>query len=170
VWFRKERDKEEKMAEAVGLTWKWVKHLCKRGKDAREFPTALAGFVIRAVRSGRRVCGQERSRDVLSPVGQRRHSFYVGTLPDFSTLSDNPLAEALHDNTRSPVPDQVCFRLDFPAWLQTLSQRNRRIALRMIEREKTQVLARAFGTSEGRISQLRREFHHDWLAFHGESA
>ena len=51
----------------------------------------------------------------------------VGKLPDFETLSDNPLMTALVDNTRSPVPDQVCFRLDFPAWLNTLSEPDKRV-------------------------------------------
>ena len=41
-------------------------------------------------------------------------AFSISKLPDFSTLSDNPLSDALIDNTRSPVPEQVQFRLDFP--------------------------------------------------------
>jgi hypothetical protein len=53
----------------------------------------------------------------LSPLAQQRHGFTVGTLPTRSTLSGNPLSEALADNTRSPVPDQVHFRIDFLEWL-----------------------------------------------------
>lgn len=86
-------------------------------------------------------------------------------MPDFSTLSDNPFSEALADNTRSPVLDQVCFRLHFPVWLTTLSTRNRDIALDMAQGRSTRELAHKYGTSEGRISQLRREFHAAWESF-----
>ena len=56
---------------------------------------------------------------MLNEHAQQRHGFCVGKLPDFSTLSENPLAEALIDNTRTEVPEQVCFRIDFPSWLGT---------------------------------------------------
>ena len=37
----------------------------------------------------------------------------------------NVFDDALAMNTVSPVPDQVSFRLDFPAWLATHAERNR---------------------------------------------
>ena len=63
----------------------------------------------------------------------------------------------LHDNRRTAVPEQVQFRLDFPAWLATLSERDRRVIADMAQGEKTMHLARKYGVSEGRISQLRRQ-------------
>jgi hypothetical protein len=33
------------------------------------------------------------------------------------------LEERLRDNTLTAVPEQVCFRLDFPAWMNTLNDR-----------------------------------------------
>jgi hypothetical protein len=120
VYFRHVKSpdrKEELLAELRGLAWKWYVRLVRRGKDVLAFVSALATYAARAVNSGRRVCGHERKKDVLSPVAQRLHGFYVGKLPDFSTLDGNPLEDALVDNTVSPVPDQVAFRLDFPAWL-----------------------------------------------------
>jgi hypothetical protein len=154
--------------ETVGLAWQWFVRLAHRGKDARDFPSALATFAARAVRCGRRVCGQERAKDALSPMAQQRHSFTVTSLPLHSTLSANPFSEALADNTRSAVPDQVAFRCDFPAWLLTLSDRKRRIAKDMALGHRTKELATRHGVTEGRVSQLRRELHRDWLAFHGE--
>jgi hypothetical protein len=35
--------------------------------------------------------------------------------------------EWLHDNTVTGVPEQVQFRLAFPAWLKTLTARERKI-------------------------------------------
>jgi hypothetical protein len=130
VYFRHLRSaelKEEYIAEMIALTWRWHLRLAERGKDASRFPTALASFAARAVRSGRRACGQECGRDALSPSAQRRHGFLVSALPEVSTLSDNPLSEALADNTRTPPDEQCAFRIDFPAWRATHTKRDRGI-------------------------------------------
>jgi len=159
---------EDDVQEMIALAWNWFQRLALRGKDATCFPSALACFAARAVRCGRRVVGQEKGKDVLSPLAQRRHHFAVGKLPAFCTLSDNPLAEALIDNTVSPVPEQVAFRLDFPAWLRSLSQRNRALAIDMALRRRTLELARTYDISQARISQLRRYFEQDWSHFCGD--
>ena len=74
--------KEEAVAEMVALAWAWHLRLAERGKDATRFPTALATFAARAVRSGRRLAGMDRAKDVLSPLAQQRRGFAVGKLPD----------------------------------------------------------------------------------------
>ena len=130
----------------------------------------LASYAAKAVKSGRRVTGQEPDRDVLSPLAQMRRCFVVSTLPECGTLSGNPLAEALQDNTQTPVPDQVAFRLDFPAWLNTLSDRDRRVVEDLLASERTGAVARKHGLSPGRVSQLRREFRRRWQHFHHERA
>jgi hypothetical protein len=171
VYFRHLRcphAREEAVAEAVALAWAWHLRLARRGRDAGLFPRALAAFAARAVASGRRLCGQERAGDVLSPRARRRRGFAVCTLPAAGPPSANPFAEALADNTRSPVPDQAAFRLDFPAWLGTLGARGRGIAEGMALGRGTWELARAYGISESRVSQLRREFHGDWQRFTGD--
>jgi hypothetical protein len=155
------------IAEVVALSWCWYVRLAERGKDATRFPSTLADFAARAVRAGRRMCGRERSRDVLSPTAQRRYQFAVECLPGFSTLSSNPLAEALVDNTQTPPPEQVAFRLDFPAWLQTRTERDRRLAEDLMTGERTLDVSTKFGLSPARISQLRRDFHEDWSRFCG---
>jgi hypothetical protein len=160
--------KEELLAELRGLVWKWFVRLVRRGKNVLQFVSALATYAARAVNSGRRVCGHERKKDVLSPVAQRLHGFCVGKLPDFSTLDGNPLEDALADNTVSPVPDQVCFRIDFPAWLITLSHRDRDMVTDMALGEWTLALADKYGCSAGRISQKRRWFAEDWRRFCGD--
>jgi len=153
------------IAETVALAWRWFQRLAERGKDATQFPSVLANYAARAVRSGRRVCGQLKPRDAMSELAQQRHGFCVGKIPDFSTESTNPLAEALTDNTRSPVPDQVQFRCDFPAWRRTHCRRNRRLIGRLMLGERTKDVARRFQLSESRVSQLRQQFHEDWNVF-----
>jgi hypothetical protein len=169
VYFRHLRSaelKEEYIAEMVALAWKWHLRLAERGKDSTRFPTALASFAARAVRSGRRACGQERGRDALSPSAQRRHGFAVGKLlPDCSSLNDSVLDEALVDNTQSPVVAQVCFRCDFPNWRASRTERDRRIIDELLAGERARDVADKFGLSPGRVSQMRRELHDDWERF-----
>ena len=103
----------------------------------------------------------------MSPLARRRRGFAVGRLPHFSTLHGNPLDEALQDNTASPVPEQVAFKIDFPAWRLTHPGRDRRLIDRLMLGERTLDVSRAFGLSPARIAQKRREFRDDWLAFCG---
>jgi hypothetical protein len=159
--------REEFVAEVVALAWQWFVRLAEKGKDPLAFPTTLAAYAARAVRSGRRLTGQERSKDAMSPLARRRRGFAVGRLPHFSTLHGNPLDEALRDNTVSPVPEQVAFKIDFPAWRLTHPGRDRRLIDRLMLGERTLDVSRAFGLSPARVAQKRREFRDDWLAFCG---
>jgi hypothetical protein len=181
IYFRDVRchqRRDDCIAEVVGLCWMWFCRLARRGKDARRFISTLATFAARAVRGGRRVCGQLRSKDALSEWAQRRQEFRVESLP-FSTRVPyqdlyatvdgqrriDVLEECLHDNTVSPVPDQVAFRLDFPLWLGARSGRDRRIIADMARQERTSDLARKYRLSPGRISQLRQAYETDWKCF-----
>ena len=160
--------RQEAIAEMVALAWKWFLRLAERGKDAGQFPSALATFAARAVCSGRRLCGMDAANDVLSPRAQRRHHFTGGTLREGSSLNDNVWDEALHDNTLTPVDEQVCFRLDFPAWLRTRTDRDRRMVQDLMQGERTLDIARKYRVSPARISRLRRDFQQDWKRFCGE--
>jgi len=157
--------REDAIQDMIGLAWRWHLRLAEKGKDATAFPTALASYAARAVRSGTRIAGQERANDVLSPVAQRRHHFFVGRLPDFETLTEHPLCEALLDNTKSPPDETVCFKLDFLAWLASLTERDRSIIEDLMIGERTLEVATKYKMSAARISQKRREFQQDWRNF-----
>jgi hypothetical protein len=168
VYFRHLRSaelKEEYVAEMVALTWRWHLRLAERGKDATRFPTALATFAARAVRSGRKLAGMDRAKDVLSRVAQQRQGFAVSKLPDCSSLDGSPLAEALHDNTRTPPDEQCAFRIDFPAWRATHAARDRQLLDDLMLGERTLEVAGKYGLSPGRVSQLRRQFLLDWRRY-----
>jgi hypothetical protein len=49
--------------------------------------------------------------------------------------------------------------------MRTRTLRDRSIIEDMACDESTSALARKYGVSAGRISQLRREFHRDWQRF-----
>lgn len=171
----------DKIAEAVALGWKWYRRLAEKGKDAAAFPMAFASLLAKAVRSGRGLCGQAKANDVLSPLAQRRHQFRVGSLPTSTARAHERLygavrgqqqldefEERLADNTVTPVPDQVVFRIDFKNWLKTLTVRERRILRAMARSERTKDLSRRFGVSPGRISQMRRAFARGWKTYYDE--
>jgi hypothetical protein len=162
--------REDLIAEMVAVCWRWFLRLVQRRKDPTRFASALAGYAARAVNSGRRVVGMDRTKDVLSARARRRHGFTVGKLPDFGTLSTNPLEEALADNTQTPVPEQVSFRLDFPAWRLGYGRRDREMIDGMLLGERTLDLANRHGISPARVSQKRREFRRDWERFTADPA
>jgi hypothetical protein len=61
----------------------------------------------------------------------------------------------------------AAFRIDFPAWLQQLSCRNRKIAIAFARGDSTSEVSAKFAISPARVSQLRRELYYSWQAFHG---
>ena len=171
IYFRDIRcgDKRaDRIAETVALAWKWFVKLEDRGKDATQFVSGLAMLAAKAVRSGRRLAGMEKAKDPLNTRTQQRRGFFVKRLPDVDTMSDNPLAEALTDNTVTPPPDAAAFRVDFPRWLDSLPDRDRRLAEQLMIGERTLDTAHRFRMTPARVSQLRRELCDDWARFHGE--
>jgi hypothetical protein len=167
--------------ETLAIAWKWFVRLVEQGKDPLAFPAVFASYAARAVKCGRRLCGQEKGKDALSAIAQQRHGFVVAPLPHTTASTheeryshvrgqrrQDALEERLRDNTQTPVPEQVCFRLDFPAWRKTHARRTRRIMDGMMAGERTSDLSQRFGLSPARISQLRRELHNDWRRFLGE--
>lgn len=160
--------KADRIAETIALAWSWFRKLARHGKDATTFPTTLASLAARHVKAGRRLCGQEKSRDVMSTGAQQRHNFVVEKLPDYSTLNGSPIEEALQDNRRSPVPEQVSFRIDFLGWISSLSERDRRIVEDLALLHRTSDVARKYGISPGRVSQFREIYRRGWGQFVGD--
>jgi hypothetical protein len=173
--------KADAIQEMRALAWKWFLRLHERGKDPAYFVTTFATLLARAVNSGRRLAGMAKAKDVTNPAAQMRHGFKVEPLPSSLRVSHDRLyaspvgqalldafEERLRDNTITPIPDQVAFRIDFPAWLATLTARERRLIRAMARNERTLDLSKHFELSPARISQLRREFHDDWRRFLGD--
>jgi hypothetical protein len=171
--------KQDFICEMVGLSWKWFLRLVEKGRNPLDFPSALATYAARAVKSGRRLTGQE-GKDAMSILAQHRHRFKVESLPTSTRrcFEDVHLSvhgqqaldafeERLRDNTMTPPPDAAAFRIDFPAWLRTRTERDLRLIEDMMNDERTTDLAKKHGLTAGRVSQLRREFHDDWERFCG---
>ena len=67
--------KLDRVAEATALAWLCYLRLVRKGRDPAQFVVTFSQLVARAVNSGRRVCGQEKAKDALSPVCQRRRNW-----------------------------------------------------------------------------------------------
>jgi hypothetical protein len=179
VHFRHVRGQEldDRIQETRAVAWKGFLRLEERGKDVFQFPTVFARRCAQAVQNGRRAARMDSATDALSPWAQRKHGFKTEALPSLSTRSHTDLygaptgqehldawEERLHASD-SPVDDQVAFRLDFADWLGTWDEHHRRIIGAMAQDERTTDIARRFGKSKGRISQLRTEYRTDWERF-----
>jgi hypothetical protein len=157
--------REDRVCETVALCWVWFVRLVQRGRNPERFMTALANYGAKAVHSGRRAVGLEKAKDVLSRRCRRRRGFDVSALPAEGAAERPEIDDALHDNTQTPVPDQVQFRCDFPAWKSRFPVKKRQLIDQLALGHRTKDLAAMFRLSEARISQLRKEFHDDYTAF-----
>jgi hypothetical protein len=153
--------------ETVALAWLGFLRAVRRGKDPRAFAGPLALYATRHVRAGRLLCGSDSAADALAPRAQFRHGFTTRPFSEFR--AGHPTAEALAENTTTPPPDQAAFRLDFPRWRRGYDARDRTLIDELMIGERTGDVAGRHRLSPGRVSQKRRQFHADWLRFHGES-
>jgi hypothetical protein len=172
-------EREEAVAEAVASAFESYLTLKARGEDpVRDFPSVMATFAVLHVKTGRHVGGHQSTTDVLSPQAQASHHFQVASLsrdtppPDWQCDGLRPnrhvansYEERLQDNRQTPVPDQVAFRLDWPAFLQTLTERDRRMALALAEDLRASEVAERFGVTRSRVTQLRQRWCQEWRAF-----
>jgi hypothetical protein len=173
--------KQDFIAEMVALGWKWFLRLVAKGKDPLDFPSALATYAARAVKAGRRLTGQERSKDVMSPVAKRKHGVKVESLPSstrrcyddlFTAVrgqqSVDSYEERLHDNSVTPPPDAAAFRIDWPAFLATLTERDRELAHFLSLGHAASKAAEQFKLTPGRVTQLRQRWCREWRLCQGE--
>jgi hypothetical protein len=154
--------KEDALAEVVANCFTAYARLVELGKEDVVYPTVLALYAIRQFRDCRRVGTRANCRDAYTRL---RHGCRIERL---DAPYEQQWKDQLTDNTRSPVPDQAAFRIDFPHWLESLTARDRDVALHLCRGDRPSEVARRHRISRARVSQLRRELHDDWRAFHGE--
>ena len=159
--------REDAVHEVIANALVAFARLVQLGKADLAYPTVLARYGAAQLREGRRVGNRRRVSEVLAEYAQRKKGFVVERLDRFRKESGEWL-EAVVEDPRTPVPDQVAFRIDFPAWLNSQTKRNRRIAEALAVGSTTGEVARRFKLSPGRISQLRQQFHQSWQEFQGD--
>jgi hypothetical protein len=138
--------REEAVANTLALAWKAWHRLNQRGLAHAALLKPIVAFSVRQTKAGRRPDSAKKPRDPLSLR-------IYGTV----TFESSDLIDGLVGK-ETPIPDAVSFRMDVPAFLATLSDRNRRMAMDLAENRSTTEVAEKYGVSAGRVSQFRREF------------
>jgi hypothetical protein len=184
IHFRGIRDpgrRDDAIANTIGLGWSHWLSAIRHGKDPNEFVSSIADKAVRQVRSGRKVNGQEKAKEVLSPWTQQKRGFKVEDLagsqrrsheeiygsPDGQEKMD-AMEEGLKDNSVTPPPDQAAFRTDIPEWLARLTAKKQAIVEDLMVGHSTKEVAERQKVSPGRISQIRREAYDDLAEYAGE--
>ena len=119
----------------------------------------LAHFAVRRVGIGRHFRPSVRSIGKGWQDKRARRPRYVQLHIDLTELvapGGNP-------------SDIAAFALDFRTWLAKWDKRKRAIVEALAVGDKTSEVASRFGVSDGRISQLRREFESDWQIWQHQS-
>jgi hypothetical protein len=158
---------EDAIAEVVANCLVAYVRLVELNKEDIAYPTVLASFAIRQYREGRRVGNKANSRDVCSAQARQKGGYKVHHIGD-PHEQGRSWVEQLAENRQTSPAELACFRLDFKAWLETLSPRNRQVVEDLAAGNKACDVAASHGVSEGRISQLRRQLGCSWEEFVGD--
>jgi hypothetical protein len=159
--------REEAICSVLADAFCAYRRLAELGKQDMAYAIPLVRYAVARYRAGRCIANRTNSRDVSALVAQRRRGFRLDSLDRVNVKST--WADMLADNTLTPIPDQVAFRLDFPAWLRGLSRRDRKLARFLALGNTTAEAAQRFGVTPGRVSQLRRALERDWQAFQNDA-
>jgi hypothetical protein len=159
--------REERTAAAVALAFEMFVRLIRRNKTEQAFPTPLAEYACRQAMSGRQ-CGTPLNiHDITSHHCQRNKGIRGQSIHHRDRDTGCWQELVVEDRQASPA-DVAATRIDFRAWLATLSNRQRQIAEALACGESTQEVARQFQLTGGRISQLRCELRDTWNEFQGQ--
>ena len=159
--------KEEAIQDVTASALVAFVRLVELGKADVAFPTVLARYGVSQFRSGRRVGTRLNVRDISSEYCQRRKSVYMQRLDRYD-VKDGRWREIVVEDRNATPADIAAARIDFAAWLETLSKRQRMIAETLAMGETTSRTARIFRISAGRVSQIRRQLFDCWQTFQGE--
>jgi hypothetical protein len=141
--------------------------LVQRRKEADDHPTPLAWYAIKQVRTGRRVGGKLNIDDITSPYARASRGIAAERRGKFDHENNEWRAVLVEDRRAGPA-EIAASRIDVAAWFRSLDRTKRRIAKLLARGEATGTVARKFGLSPGRISQLRAELQQSWLTMQGE--
>jgi len=161
--------REDSTEDAVILCLFAYVRLFEQGRRAAASPSNLAWYAALQVKRGRSAGCRMNVREPLSRYAQLGKGIRMERLQTYSATADK-WVEAIVEDKRSSVADQVAARMDIGAWLAILPQRMKQIARDLAYGYSTKELAKKHCVTAGRISQLKRELEHSWAAFQHENA
>ena len=158
-------DRDEAVQETICNACLAYARLVDRGRADVATPSSLVLYAAAQFRDGRRVGSPLNINDVCSVYCQRRKGVKVQPLSRWNDGAGEWRDILVEDKTATPA-DLAASRIDFPAFLATLSRRDRRLAEKLATGESTSQAAKLFRISAGRVSQLRQELKRAWERFH----
>lgn len=161
--------REELIAQVTADAFTAYRRLVELGREAEAFPSVLASFAVRKVRSGVQVGTARNQYDLSSRYCQIRTGARLERLHRQDEHGRKWQELLVEDRHCSPA-EIAALRIDLGDWLGTLTLRDRAIAMLLAVGERTCDVARRFGLSSGRIAQLRGELSDAWWQFHGLDA
>jgi len=174
-----EVDREEAVAEAVAAAYLNFASAERRGKDHAIKPGTLATYAVRHVRDGRHVGGsREGKRDVFNRRAQRAgrykvHRFGHNNQQIFDCMSapDQPVWRlVLLEDRRTPIPDQVAFRVDWSVFLSQQTDRVRQMVGLLAAGYRQIEVAEKLGVTPAAVCQRTKKVERDWLTWQGSNA
>jgi hypothetical protein len=145
--------RQEAVANSLALAWKFFYALFRQGRaDEPEVLKSCIYYAVKQTKCGRTIQSKSRCKDALDHRRTGKAKF-----------SDFDLSNFIGRNT--PIPDQVSFRLDVPAFFRTLTSRQRAIAADLATGMATKQAAEKYGVTPAMISQFRARFRQLFDAF-----
>jgi hypothetical protein len=147
--------KDEAVANSLFLTWHHYVSLVKKGKADDALLTSAFYFSCRQTRSGRmmKTVKASKFRDLFDLARRNGRSIVCGVDLD-GFISE-----------RDTIPEIVSFRLDTPAWLDSLTEHQRQRAMELAQGTSTKELAERWGVSAAAVSNSRRELYQNYERF-----
>lgn len=145
--FARRPDRDERTVDAVSLSWE-----ASQDAPPQATPATIAYYAVR-----RADCGRQFAESIRSIDGPASRDCEKPERVEYDTM---------RVIARSGDPAEIAaFRLDFAAWLATLSDRQRTLVVELASGERPRTAAIRFGCTPARVSQLRRELCEDWQEF-----
>ena len=162
-------NRDEAIQEVVCNCCVAFARLVERGEVEAATWSSLAKYAVAQVRSGRRVGCSLNIKDASSEYCQQQKGVEVRHLHCWDHRNEEWTEMVVEDRHSTPA-ELAAFRIDFRAFLKTLSRRDRKVALKLARGHATSWIAKKFKISAARVSQLRRELCEAWHQFQGEPA
>jgi hypothetical protein len=129
-----------------------------QGRADAVTPSTRAWFAALQVKRGRPAAGRMNSKEPLSRYAQLGNGIQIEP-------THGKWIDAMVEDKRATVADQVAAKMDVGAWFATLTKRTKQIARDLAFGFSTSEVARKHGVTAGRISQVRRMLEESWAAF-----